>query len=310
MHSDTAKALLVLARPQGALFVALLPILGYWFAFWDHGKLVAPVDWIAAHLVILAIWSLCHFAAMWLNAALDRDGRDVLWARATGVPEGIDRYAYAALAIALALAFWRGLAVGSLALGCALLAVLYSHPRAAWKGHAWLGPATNVLGYGLLAPLTGFFLAGLPLTWRSALALGLIALSIAATYFAAQAFQEREDRARGYRTYVARNGSRRTLRLVRGLLNLAVGGLLLASAAGYFPRIVLTVAIPFFFVDRYLRRWSRQPRGGDACWAQGFLLRLLIAVIWGFLAVCAVYLVQEWTGAPRGGLGTARGHPA
>jgi hypothetical protein len=104
-------------------------------------------------------------------------------------------------------------------------------------------------------------------------------------------------------------GSAATLRLTRALLGIAVLGLLGLSVAGFFPRAVLTVAIPFAWIDRYLVKWTRQPDGGDSGWAYGFVIRLLVAVVWGTLVVCAAYLYQEWAGLPRGGLGTLRGHP-
>lgn len=308
--AGTARALRVHARLEGALFLGALPLVGYWFAFWDHGQLVSFERWGAAHLLLITVWTLGHVATMWLNAALDRDEDDVLWGRATPVPEGIERYAYGLLALALAISLTAGPALVALVTTVAVLGVLYSHPWTAWKGHAWLGPASNVIGYGLIAPASGLLMAGLPLTGRSGLLLILSAFSVASTFFAAQAFQEREDRLRGYRTFVVLFGPTLTLRVTRALLWCAVVAVIAAAVVGVLPRAAATVLLPFLWLDRFLQRWLEQPDGGDSRWARGFLLRFTAALLWGVVVICAVYMVQEWQGTARGGLGTTRGHPS
>ncbi len=308
-QSSTAKALFALSRPEGALFVVLLPVLGYWFAIWDHGQLVAPTTWAPLHLLLFVVWSLIHAGTVWLNAALDRDTDDVLWARAVSVPEHIDRWAMAALLVATSLALAVHRPFGAIATICALLALLYSHPRTAWKGHALFGPATNIFGYGLLAPLSGWLLAGLPMTARGVVTFALFVPIIAAAYFAAQAFQARQDRDRGYHTLVATHGSATVLRLVRILLLATAAAVLLLSVIGWYPRALLTLALPLAGLDLLVRRWADQPAGGDARWARRFVFGLLFTITWGMVVVCGVFEWQERAGEPRGGLGTARGQP-
>jgi 1,4-dihydroxy-2-naphthoate octaprenyltransferase len=253
------------------------------------------------------VWAVPHAGTMWLNAALDRDEAPTLFGRSVPVPARIEWLAYATLAFSLtvaAIAEWRlMLAV----LGCAVLSVLYSHPRTAWKGHAIFGPLTNVLGYGVLSPLGGFFLTGYPATLRGLSVLVTSTFWIGAAYFAAQAFQQEEDRARGYRTLVATHGPVVTLKVTRGLFWLALACTFALSAAGWFPRVVLVAMPLFFWVDRVLVLWMREPGGGDASWAKRFFSRLALVGLTILVLVSVDYEVSmRQLGAP-GGLTTASG---
>jgi 4-hydroxybenzoate polyprenyltransferase len=200
-----ARALWRLSRPRFALWVLWIPCIGYGFAHWDRA-----LDWTrpAAFLVVLLAWSLLNAGALWLNAALDRDDAGALYARATPLPEHLRSYAYASLALATALAGLASVATGLCAAACALLAVLYSHPLTAWKGHAVLGPAVNALGYGILSGLAGWVLVGVSMNWRTAVTFALMTLWLVGATFAAQAFQQRDDAHHGYRTLVVTHGPR------------------------------------------------------------------------------------------------------
>lgn len=303
------RALWTLARPKGMALIALLPTLGYSFAFWDHGCRAYYTHGLPRLGFLACLWALPHAGTMWLNAALDRDEGEVLFGSAVAVPRRIEGPAYASLLAPTLLALGVHLGLGLCVLGCAVLAVLYSHPRTAWKGHAVLGPLANAVGYGVLSPLGGFLYAGLPPTFRGALCLALSVSFILAAYLAAQAFQQTEDRARGYATFVVLRGPRATLDLTRVLL---LGSLLLTfslAVLGWFPRAVL-VSVPAFAVaDRWLVRWRREPGGGDAGWARGFFVRLAVAGLLCLGGASLTYAVQELRGEPLAGLGTASGHP-
>jgi 4-hydroxybenzoate polyprenyltransferase len=290
--------------------VALLPLLGFSFAYWDHGCTVPGYGAVPTLILLAMLWAVPHMGTMWLNAALDRDEGAVLFGERAAPPAHIERYAYATLALAVGTAFARHLGLGLCVLGCALLSVLYSHPRTAWKGHAVLGPASNALGYGILSPLGGWIVADLPPTARGLAVLGVSVTFILSAYLAAQAFQEEEDRARGYRTLVALRGARATLSVTRALLSVSILLTLGLAVLGWFPRSVLVSLPAFLATDHLVARWREQPGGGDESWARAFFRRLTIA---GLLCLAAVSAHFAWTqheGLPLGGLGTASGHPS
>lgn len=290
--------------------IALLPIIGFSFAYWDHGCLLAWDEALPRLALLAALWAVPHMGTMWLNAALDRDEGQVLFGEAAPVPAGVERYAYATIVLAVVVALAVDLGLGLCVVACAMLSVLYSHPRTAWKGHAVLGPLANAVGYGVLSPLGGFLYAGLPPTPRGALVLAVSVAFIVAAYLAAQAFQEEEDRARGYRTLVALRGARATLDLTRAFLVVSVLLTLGLAAVGWFPRLVLVSAPAFFAADRVLAHWRQVPGGGDGSWAARFFVRLAIAGLVCLAAVSVDFMWLEHQGFPLGGLGTAAGHPA
>jgi hypothetical protein len=135
-------------------FVLALPLVGFGWAHWDRALLLSGVGGLPA---LLAAWAALHAGTLWLNAALDRDEGPVLLGRPVAVPGSAGWWGHAALVVLL-LAFVAGRPAGWACLACAVLAVLYPHPRTAWKGHPWLGPAVNLVGYGLLSPFAGWSL--------------------------------------------------------------------------------------------------------------------------------------------------------
>jgi len=260
-------------------------------------------------VVIAAAWILLSTGTLWLNAGLDRDEGQVLFGEAAPVPPNIERYAYCALALAVLMAFAVHLLGGLCALGCAVMSLGYSHPTLAWKGHPVGGPLVNVLGYGVLSPVAGWSLVEVSPTPRSAVALALIAVWVLGWYFAAQGFQEEEDRTRGYRTFVAVYGSERVLQAARLCMGLGLAGTSLMTLLGWFPRVCL-LSIPFFLAaDVWLVRWIHRGGGSDTRWAKGLVRRLMLAGSVLVLLVCAQYVRDSLNDAPVAGLGTAGGHP-
>lgn len=295
-------ALWDLARPRGAVWVGVLPLFGYGFAHWDRALLARSPEAVP---IVFVAWILLHAGTMWLNAALDRDGGEVLYGRSVPVPDLAVPAGWAALIASVALASVAGPVPGLCALGCAALAVLYSHPRTAWKGHPWLGPATNALGYGFLSPLAGWWLAGVrgdPRTW---VASALLVLWVLGCYFAAQAFQHDEDRARGYRTLVAVAGPARVLSAARLCLGASGGGFLALAVVGWFPRPSL-LAVPVLVWALALLTPDRlsEPRWTDRAFG-----RLLVFGWALLLLVTAEYLRELALDVPVAGWGTAAGHP-
>lgn len=301
------RDLVALARPRGLLLVSLLPVLGYSWAYWDHGCEVPDFGAVPRLLWLALIWAVPHLGTMWLNAALDHDDSATLYGEAAKVPPGIERWAYLTLAFSLVAAFATEVGLGICVALCAALSILYSHPKTAWKGHAILGPFTNAVGYGVLSPLGGFLYAGMPPTWRGGAVLATSVPWMLTAYFAAQAFQEQEDRARGYRTLVAVHGPVVTLRVTRVCLWIALTMSAALAASGTVPPIVLVPLPIFFFLDRYLVRWSKEPRGGDAGWAGRFFARLAGVALLVLAAVCVDYEMAMRSRSLPGGLATPRG---
>lgn len=303
---STASALWVLLRPRLVPFLLLLPFFGWSWAHWDRALTMQGGPEITR---VLAAWVLLHTGTMWLNAALDRDEGEVLMGRAVPVPDGIAPLGYLALALCVPIAASAGLVAGACAAGCALLSVLYSHPGLAWKGHPLFGPLTNVLGYGVLSPIAGWSVVGVPANPRTLVCAGLFAVGILAPYFAAQAFQREEDAARGYRTLVVLVGPRATLLAARASMAIVLLGGVGLSLAGWLPLACL-IALPFWvWIDRFLAAWSREPNGGDARWAHRFAYRALVGVAVLIAGCFAEYTQQSRANTPVAGLGTRSGHP-
>lgn len=294
------------ARPKLWPFLWLLALFGYGWAHWDRGMLMrGGPDFV----VVLVAWTLLNAGTLWLNAALDRDEGEVLLGASAPIPPGIVGAAYVALVATVVVAAFATPIAAACAAACALLAIAYSHPRVAWKGHPLGGPAVNLIGYGWLTPLAGWSCAGVAMNARTGVVFGLAGVAILAVYFTAQAFQGPEDAARGYRTLVATHGPRVVLGAARAcFLGLTVGALGLV-AAGWVPRVDL-VALPLvLWIDRYLARWAEVPGGGDAAWARGLTLRLFGAAMAVLAVNYADYVRADLAGAPVAGLGTVAGRP-
>ncbi len=303
---STAAALWRLARPRLLPFVLFLPLIGFGWAHWDRAL---PLRGERALPFVLAAWALLQAGTLWLNAALDRDTGEVLLGRAVPAPPGVQFWGYAALLAAVALGAAAGPVAGAAVAVCALLSVLYSHPRTAWKGQPLLGPLVNWIGYGLLSPLAGWAVVGVGPDVRSVIAWLLGSLGVLGCYFAAQAFQGDEDARRGYRTLVVTHGPRGTLTAARLCLGVGFLGGTVLAAVGWLPRVCLAAWPLGLWVDHWLRRWADQPGGGGERWARGLALRLLLGAV---LAIGLAYVDYFWAiaeGRPVAGLGTAAGHP-
>jgi 4-hydroxybenzoate polyprenyltransferase len=299
---STVLRLLVLARPRGAVLITALPLVGFGYALWERGSTITLVRVAPTLGLLAASWVLGHAGAMWLNAALDRDRGPVLLGRPVEVPASAPMAGYAALLASVGAALFLGVVPFVCALVCAVLAVVYSHPRAALKGSAIGGPLVNGVGYGSLSPLAGWAAADPVLTWRAPLTLGLSVAFILGTYFAAQAFQGEEDARRGYRTLVVTHGPAWTLGVAHACLRLAVIGMLAASVAGAYPRLLLASLPVWLAAERHLEAWRETPAADRA---GGLVGRLALGTL---ATVVTAYAHHFWLLAqdrPGGGCGTA-----
>ncbi|MCA9609418.1 MAG: UbiA prenyltransferase family protein [Myxococcales bacterium] len=301
----TAAQLVALARPKGALLIASLPLVGFGFGLWDRGSTVHPKYVIGTLVALFVAWVFGHAGAMWLNAVLDRDEGEVLLGEPVPVPRGTWLAGYLGVGASVGTAFLAGWPTALCSATCAVLAVLYSHPRVALKGRAFGGPLVNGVGYGILSPLGGWLAAAPVLTWRAVASIGLGAIFILGVYFAAQAFQADEDRERGYRTLVATHGPQVTLWVARGCLvfvGLAMNGLALLGA---YPRGVLVGLPLWFLMDRHLARWLRRGDGGRGSDATRLVGIVTLAVLLMLGATYAHQLHAILAHLPPGGCGTA-----
>jgi len=284
----------------------LVPLLGYGIALWDHA--LDPVHLLALVLV-LSGWFVASAGTMWLNASLDGDEKEALYARPTERPRGLPFFGYAAITAGVALAFAGNRLSGACASGCAVLSLLYSHPATMWKARPVLGPLVNAAGYGVLTSLAGWAIVGVPMSFRVAAAFASVTMFVVGATFAAQAFQREDDARRGYRTLVVTHGPAACLRAARGCAWASVGIVLVLSALGFYPRICLLGMPAFAQVDAWIRRWQREPGAGTSSHAAGLVARMLgLGVV--LLALAYVdYALDRAAGRPAAGLATARGRP-
>lgn len=303
---DRAEALWHLARPKMLPYVLMLVASGYGWGHWDRAleeRGLVELAWV------LLAWTCLHAGTLWLNAVIDRDEGEVLFGRTVAPPPGTHTAAYLVLGATVGLGALAGTGPALVAAACVGLSVAYSHPAVLWKGHPLGGPFVNLVGYGLLSPLVGFLVVGVPATARSLAVWPLVGIAVLGTYFAAQAFQEEEDRDRGYRTLVATHGSGVVLRAARVCINLAIAGGVGLAAVGWLPRACLLCLPGWWILDRWLVAWSNAPGGGSAAWARGFTQRLLWVGLVGLLGAFVDYAMDSYAGRPVAGLGTEAGHP-
>lgn len=306
-----------LLRPRGLPWVLSLPLFGFGFAHWSWALPLRGGEEIAC---VLAAWTCVHAGTMWLNAGLDRDEGEVLLGRPLPVPDHIARYAAVALIAGPCLAALAGTAPFVCAAACALLAVLYSDPNTAWKGHPIGGPAVNIVGYAVLSPIAGWSVVGVVPGMRTFAALSVVIALVTGIYFAAQAFQRDEDAARGYRTLVVTHGPATALAVARASFGVGFAVLVALIAAGWFPRACALALPAIVLVDRHLAAWSAgiavadRPGGavinGEAS-ARELAYRLMLVAALLVLGAYVAY-VGTWfgdAGAPASGLATVAGFP-
>lgn len=286
-------------------WLGLLLLVGYGYGHWE---IAVDLAWEGDFVPLVPAWLLLHVGTMWLNAWRDRDEGEVMFGEAATAPDWLGPLALAVLAAAAAMSLLlRPVAAGCLVI-CVVLAVLYSHPRTAWKGHPIGGPLVNVVGYGLLTPLAAFSIVRAPLTPRVAVTFVAMGLAMAGLTFAAQAFQQDEDAARGDRTLVVTHGPVVTLQAARVCIGLAAGIGVVAAAVGLYPRACLLAVPMLWWVDSHFRGWiGRAP--GTSRDARTLISRMCGAALVLVFAAVVTYLHQWSNELPLSGLGTARGAP-
>jgi len=282
-------------------WLLLLLLVGYGYGHWERA---VDLAWPADFAMLIPIWIGLHFGTMWLNAARDRDEGPLMFGEAVPVPPYLGALGYAALMGCAALALLAHPVSRLCAVGCVALAVLYSHPRTAWKAHPVLGPLVNVVGYGVLTPLAGIAVTRADLGLRPLFTLTCTGLAMLGLTFAAQAWQGAEDAARGDRTLVVTHGPRVTLWTARICIGLAALGGTIAALIGLYPRACLLATPGLFVVDRHFAAWLAKGEGGPED-AKGLLTRMALSALVLITGAIATYLYEWQNGLPLAGMGTA-----
>jgi chlorophyll synthase len=207
--------------------------------------------------------ALLNGGTLAINSAFDQDEGDIGYLRRPPKPP---RH----LALVSSLMLLAALGLGFLLpplfawsnAACVAMAVLYSVPPARLKARAGWDMAINCIGFGLLTPLAGWGLTGLPLPgWMLWAAIGF-GLLFGALYPPTQIYQTAEDRARGDRTLVIVLGEGPALALATGLALAAhlcfARGAVLAGRGPLFLLISLAawmaVLVPWW---AGWRKWSQ-----------------------------------------------------
>jgi 4-hydroxybenzoate polyprenyltransferase len=303
-----------LARPKGTVVLLVVPLLGWGLAHWDRA--LAPQN-LAGLALVLVAWTIAGWGTMWLNAALDGEEGGALFSDAslpsTDSKKHQTRVLNAAgmttLVIAIVLSFVASIPSGIACCVCAVLSVLYSHPRTRWKEHPWLGPIVNASGYGMMSCLAGWFLVSSSVSLRAMLAFGLLTTFVVGITFGAQAFQRADDARRGYRTLVVTHGPEVCLRVTHACVRITALGTTALIAIGFYPRACLLGVFAFWFAESWMRRWRSRPEGGSPSDAAGLLFRMMGAGVLLIALAYVDYLRQRAAGLDVAGLGTALGRP-
>ena len=153
-----------------------------------------------------------------LNSAFDQDEGDIGYLRQPPKPpRHLALVSSVMLAAALGLGFLLPPLFAWSNAACVVMAVLYSVPPVRLKARAGWDLLINCLGFGLLTPLAGWGLTGLPLArWMLCCVLGFGCL-FGALYPPTQIYQTAEDRARGDRTLALVLGEGPSLGFATGL---------------------------------------------------------------------------------------------
>jgi 4-hydroxybenzoate polyprenyltransferase len=267
-------SLVALARPKGTALLLVVPLTGYGFAHWDYSLgLTRPLALVG----VLLAWVLLSAGSLWLNAALDGPESAALFAPRVraGAPRLVVMSGYAALLLAVIVASVADRRAGACCTTCALLAVVYSHPRTRWKAHPVLGPLVNAVGYGCLSWLAGWSVARVPMSARTAAAMMLLTLFVLGMSFAAQAYQRDDDARRGYRTLVVTRGPAACLAVATACARASIAGVAVLAALGVYPRSVLLGTPVFLLAERTMARWRRAEGGGTPGLAARYMLDML-----------------------------------
>jgi 4-hydroxybenzoate polyprenyltransferase len=162
----------------------------------------------------LVFVALMNGGTLAINSAYDQDEGDIGYLKAPPKPpEYLLAFSVALLGLSTLLGFLLPLPFALINLACVIMSVLYSVPPVRLKARAGWDLIINCLGFGLLTPLAGWALTGLPFS-RAFLLVSLgFAFLFATLYPMTQIYQVAEDSRRGDLTLVIHVGVGRSLAL-------------------------------------------------------------------------------------------------
>ncbi len=213
--------------------------------------------------VLLGWWIyvvLLNGGTLAINSAFDRDEGDIGYLRQPPRPP---RHLALVSGLMLAAALGAGALLPPLFAwsnaACVVMALLYSVPPVRLKARAGWDMLINCLGFGLLTPLAGWGITGLPLPrWMLAVAIGFGCL-FGALYPPTQIYQTGEDRARGDRTLVIVLGEGPSLACAVGLAlaaHLGFGWGALLAGRSSLP-LLISLAAWMAVLLPWWARWRR-----------------------------------------------------
>ena len=246
---------------------------------------------------LLAAWASLHVflygGTTAFNSVYDRDEGPVGgMLHPPAVDGGLLPFSLAVQAIGAAFAAWVGATF--LAFWGALFAVFtaYSHPAVRLKRDPRLAMAAIALGQGALGFALGWVTvagtADLATPWNAA-RMAVTALLVAGLYVVTQAYQVREDAARGDRTLPVRWGAPRALRAAAGLL--PAGALVLAAdvARDLGVGVAAAVVAGALGLAAALHRWAARFDPGDVAGNFRVAMRLAVGA-----SAAATTLLAAW----------------
>ena len=162
----------------------------------------------------LVFVALMNGGTLAINSVFDKDEGDIGYLKAPPKPpEHLLALSSTLLGISVILGFLLPLPFALINLTCVIMSVLYSVPPPRLKARAGWDLLINCVGFGLLTPLAGWALTGLPFSRAILLASVGFAFLFATLYPMTQIYQVAEDGRRGDRTLVIQLGVGRSLAL-------------------------------------------------------------------------------------------------
>ena len=153
-----------------------------------------------------------------------------------------------------------------------------------------------------------FLIANVPITLRSVWIGAACSVCILGFYFLAQSYQEKDDRTRGDDTLVARYGTAIVVQYGQWCLRWGIIALLLASALGFLPRVLLVLSYPSWKLDMKLSRWRSDVTQFDTQVINGVIRSCFYMCLSGLTLVLISDIYFAVSEGVYCGFSTARGH--
>ena len=233
------------------------------------------VSWKAASLGWFIFVVLMNGGTLAINSAFDNDQGDIGYLRQPPKPPRFLLHVSALMLTAsLLLGFLLPPVFAWSNAVCVMMAVFYSVPPIRLKARAGWDMVINCLGFGLLTPMAGWGLTGIPLSTAFVHVTIGFACLFGALYPMTQIYQIEEDRARGDRTLVIKLGESLSLWMATGLAFVAhlwfTSGLL-RNEQNPLPLLVSLIAW-LGVVLPWLRRWKAwSPKQHEAGMYRGLI---------------------------------------